>query len=154
MPKFHRVVYAVLDTITSATETEEDARKDAEDIIREQNGCAADKGIIRITSHEEDVQNPITLKDVLKVQEPLRDWPSPAAIAAHRKRGGWWLCERSGGLITVPVVKIGVFYEDDAFIDYHRTTKCLFWASVLKFGPIDENYNRMPWSTDGKGKPL
>ena len=154
MPKFHRVVYAVLDTITSATETEEDARKDAEDIIREQNGCAADKGIIRITSHEEDVQNPITLKDVLKVQEPLRDWPSPAAIAAHRKRGGWWLCERSGGLITVPVVKIGVFYEDDAFIDYHRTTKCLFWASVLKFGPIDENYNRMPWPTDGKGKPL
>lgn len=154
MPKFHRAVYVVLGTITSATETEEDARKDAEDIIREREGCAADKGIIRITSHEEDVQNPITLKDVLKVQEPLRDWPSPAAIAAHRKRGGWWLCERSGGLITVPVVKIGVFYEDDAFIDYHRTTKCLFWASVLKFGPIDENYNRMPWPTDGKGNPL
>lgn len=154
MPKFHRVVYAVLDTITSATETEEDARRDAEDIIREQNGCAADKGIIRITSHEEDVQNPITLKDVIKVQEPLRSWPSPAAIAAHKKNGGRWLCERSGGLITVPVVKIGVFYEDYAFIDYHRTAKCLFRASVLKFGPVDKDYNRMPWPTDGEGNPL
>lgn len=149
MPKFHRVVYAVLDTITSATETEEDARKDAEDIIREQNGCAADKGIIRITSHEEDVQNPITLKDVIKVQEPLRRWPSPAAIAAHKKNGGRWLCEETMGGWIPPIVKVGVFYEDDVFMVYGKTA-----LSSVKFGPVDENYNRMPWPTDGEGNPL
>lgn len=150
MPKFHRVVYAVLDTITSATETEEDARKDAEDIIREQNGCAADKGIIRITSHEEDVQNPITLKDVIKVQEPLRSWPSPAAIAAHKKNGGRWLCEREM-MFGPPVVRIDVFYENGVFTDYQRKG-CV--SPPLKFGPVDIDYNRMPWPTDKDGNPL
>ncbi len=159
MPKFHRVVYAVLDTITSATETEEDARKDAEDIIREQNGCAADKGIIRITSHEEDVQNPITLKDVIKVQEPLRSWPSPAAIAAHKTCGGRWLCELESIFGNPPAVKIGQFYENTVFADYRLEDYCYetgreLWRLCLKFGPVDENYNRMPWPTDGKGKPL
>lgn len=147
-----RATFVLMDTYT-ADGTFEEVEKATKSMIRETYGFI-DNEIIRILPYEEAVQKPLSLEDVLKVEEPLREWPSPAAIAAHRKRGGQWLCERSGGLITVPVVKIGVFYEDDAFIDYHRTTKCLFWASVLKFGPVDENYNRMPWPTDGKGKPL
>ena len=81
--------------------------------------------------------------------EPLRGWPSPAAIAAHKKNGGRWLCEETMGGWIPPIVKVGVFYEDDVFMVYGKTA-----LSSVKFGTVDENYNRMPWPTDGEGNPL
>ena len=150
MPKFHRVVYAVLDTITSATETEEDARKDAEDILREQNGCAADKSIIRITSHEEDVEKPLSLEDVLKVEEPLREWPSLAAISAHENNGGRWLGELKHPNCGVDV-RISTFYSGGrAFSSYNKS----YDSEYLRFGPVDKNYNRVPWPKDKEGNLL
>lgn len=156
-----RATFVLMDTYT-ADGTFEEVEKATKSMIRETYGFI-DNEIIRILPYEEAVQNPITLKDVIKVQEPLRSWPSPAAIAAHKKNGGRWLCELESIFGNPPAVKIGQFYENTVFADYRLEDYCYetgllsvreLWRLCLKFGPVDENYNRMPWPKDKEGNLL
>lgn len=149
-PKIFEAVYAILDTVRCLGCTKEEALQKIKEEIKGRHGHV-DWEILRILPHEESVQKGTPqLKDVIKVQEPLRSWPSPAAIAAHKKNGGRWLCEREM-MFGPPVVRIDVFYENGVFTDYQRKG-CV--SPPLKFGPVDIDYNRMPWPTDGEGNPL
>ena len=153
-----RATFVLMDTYTNFGTSKEDVQKETKSKIREAYGFI-DNEIIRILPYEEAVQKPLSLEDVLKVEEPLREWPSPAAIAAHKKNGGRWLCELESIFGNPPAVKIGQFYENTVFADYRLEDYCYetgreLWRLCLKFGPVDENYNRMPWPTDGEGNPL
>jgi hypothetical protein len=84
------------------------------------------------------------------VTEPLRSWPSGAAIAAHGENGGLWLCERKKPLFGKDV-RIGHFYCGGlAFKSYSKS----YEEEFTKFGPVDNNYNRLPWPKDKEGNPL
>lgn len=147
--KTFKVFFVLMDTHTASGTSKEDVQKSAESMIRETYGCIHQHKIVRILPHEEDVQKPLLLEDVLKVVEPLREWPSPAAIAAHKKRGGRWLFKEESSFSWIPpLVKIGVFYEDEVFMGYGKA------LSSIKFGPVDENYNRCEWPKDKEGNLL
>ena len=144
-----RATFVLMDTYT-ADGTFEEVEKATKSKIREAYGFI-DNEIIRILPYEEAVQKPLSLEDVLKVEEPLRGWPSPAAISAHRKRGGRWLYEEKTQFwwLSSPVIKIGVFYENNIFMEHTKAT-----ATTARFGPVDENYNRVPWPKDEEGNLL
>jgi len=145
-----RATFVLMDTYTNFGTSKEDVQKETKSKIREAYGFI-DNEIIRILPYEEAVQKPLSLEDVLKVEEPLRGWPSPAAISAHRKRGGRWLYEEKTQFwwLSSPVIKIGVFYENNIFMEHTKAT-----ATTARFGPVDENYNRLPWPKDKEGNLL
>lgn len=145
-----RATFVLLDTYTDFGTSKEDVQKSAESMIREKYGCIDHHKIVRILPHEEDVQKHITLEDVLKVEEPLREWPSPAAIAAHENSGGRWLGKRKHLSFGIDV-RISTFYsEGRAFGSYNKS----YDSEYLRFGPVDENYNRVPWPKDEEGNLL
>jgi hypothetical protein len=145
-----RATFVLLDTYTGFGTSKEDVQKSAESMIREKYGCIDHHKIVRILPHEEDVQKHITLEDVLKVEEPLREWPSPAAIAAHENSGGRWLGKRKHLSFGIDV-RISTFYsEGRAFGSYNKS----YDSEYLRFGPVDENYNRLPWPKDKEGNLL
>lgn len=145
-----RATFVLLDTYTDFGTSKEDVQKSAESMIREKYGCIDHHKIVRILPHEEDVQKHITLEDVLKVEEPLREWPSPAAIAAHENNGGCWLGERKHPSFGIDV-RISTFYsEGRAFGSYNKS----YDSEYLRFGPVDENYNRCGWPKDKEGNLL
>jgi hypothetical protein len=147
--KTFRAVFVLMGTYTDSGASKEGVQKSAESTIRETYGCI-DHHIVRILPHEEAVQKPLSLEDVLKVEEPLREWPSPAAIAAHENSGGRWLGKRKHLSFGIDV-RISTFYsEGRAFGSYNKS----YDSEYLRFGPVDENYNRVPWPKDKEGNLL
>ena len=147
--KTFRATFVLMDTHTVYGTSKEDAQKETKSMIRETYGFI-DNETIRILPYEEAVQKPLSLEDVLKVEEPLRGWPSPAAIAAHKKNGGRWLGKRKHLSFGIDV-RISTFYsEGRAFGSYNKS----YDSEYLRFGPVDENYNRVPWPKDKEGNLL
>jgi len=147
--KTFRATFVLMDTHTVYGTSKEDAQKETKSMIRETYGFI-DNETIRILPYEEAVQKPLSLEDVLKVEEPLREWPSPAAIAAHENSGGRWLGKRKHLSFGIDV-RISTFYsEGRAFGSYNKS----YDSEYLRFGPVDENYNRVPWPKDKEGNLL
>ena len=143
-----RATFVLMDTYT-ADGTFEEAEKATKSMIRYTYGFI-DNEIIRILPYEEAVQKPLSLEDVLKVEEPLREWPSPAAISAHENNGGRWLGELKHPNCGVDV-RISTFYSGGrAFSSYNKS----YDSEYLRFGPVDKNYNRVPWPKDEEGNLL
>jgi len=143
-----RATFVLMDTYT-ADGTFEEVEKATKSMIRETYGFI-DNEIIRILPYEEAVQKPLSLEDVLKVEEPLREWPSLAAISAHENNGGRWLGELKHPNCGVDV-RISTFYSGGrAFSSYNKS----YDSEYLRFGPVDENYNRLPWPKDKEGNLL
>ena len=143
-----RATFVLMDTYT-ADGTFEEVEKATKSMIRETYGFI-DNEIIRILPYEEAVQKPLSLEDVLKVEEPLREWPSPAAISAHENNGGRWLGELKHPNCGVDV-RISRFYSGGrAFSSYNKS----YDSEYLRFGPVDKNYNRVPWPKDEEGNLL
>lgn len=148
--KTFRATFVLMDTYTDSCTSKEDVQKSAESVIRETYGCIHQHKIVRILPHEEDVQKPLSLEDVLKVEEPLREWPSPAAISAHENNGGRWLGELKHPSFGTDV-RISTFYSGGhAFCSYSKS----YDSEHLKFGPVDSAYNRVPWPKDKEGNLL
>lgn len=147
--KTFRATFVLMDTHNVYGTSKEDAQKETKSMIRETYGFINNE-TVRILPYEEAVQKPLSLEDVLKVEEPLRGWPSPAAIAAHENNGGRWLGERKHPSFGLDV-RISTFYsEGRAFGSYNKS----YDSEYLKFGPVDENYNRLPWPKDKEGNLL
>lgn len=143
-----RATFVLMDTYT-ADGTFEEVEKATKSMIRETHGFI-DNEIIRILPYEEAVQKPLSLEDVLKVEEPLREWPSPAAISAHENNGGRWLGELKHPSCGVDV-RISTFYSGGrAFSSYNKS----YDSEYLRFGPVDGSYNRVPWPKDEEGNLL
>ena len=143
-----RATFVLMDTYT-ADGTFEEVEKATKSMIRETYGFI-DNEIIRILPYEEAVQKPLSLEDVLKVEEPLREWPSLAAISAHENNGGRWLGELKHPNCGVDV-RISTFYSGGrAFSSYNKS----YDSEYLRFGPVDKNYNRVPWPKDKEGNLL
>ena len=144
-----RATFVLMDTYTNFGTSKEDVQKETKSKIREAYGFI-DNEIIRILPYEEAVQKPLSLEDVLKVEEPLREWPSLAAISAHENNGGRWLGELKHPNCGVDV-RISTFYSGGrAFSSYNKS----YDSEYLRFGPVDENYNRLPWPKDKEGNLL
>ena len=144
-----RATFVLMDTYTNFGTSKEDVQKETKSKIREAYGFI-DNEIIRILPYEEAVQKPLSLEDVLKVEEPLREWPSLAAISAHENNGGRWLGELKHPNCGVDV-RISTFYSGGrAFSSYNKS----YDSEYLRFGPVDKNYNRVPWPKDEEGNLL